>query len=274
MKRIVLTAVATTALAAAIAPAVAQDTLVIGTATALTGGLAYADVPAMNGMQLAVEEINAAGGIAGKFKIEIRQKDSRSDPAQAAVAAQELIDEGISVLVTPCDADPSIGAGQIAQGAGIPAFYTPTAVGMATVGLVTSPQMGRVADEYAHERIPVERTVELFGRAQGMLGSSGDPDAVAAVVAGNAVLEAYSAARELPAPETANALRALIASDADAELVAEANAILGPADNYGGRISFRFVVPLCAILFVIFLALYARDRAAGGYRVERIEVSA
>jgi fucose permease len=146
-------------------------------------------------------------------------------------------------------------------------------VGMATVGLVTSPQMGRVADEYAHERIPVEQTAGLFVRAQGMLGSSGDPDAVAAVAAGNAVLEAFDATGELPAPQTANALRALIASDADEGLVTEANAILGPADSYGGRISFRYVVPLCAILFVIFLALYASDRAAGGYRVERIEVA-
>jgi branched-chain amino acid transport system substrate-binding protein len=106
-------------------PARADDnTLVVGAAVALTGSLAYADVPAMNGMRLAADEINAAGGIGGKIKIEIRQKDTRSDPAQAAVAAQELIHDGIDVLVTPCDADPSIGAGQIAQAAGIPAFST------------------------------------------------------------------------------------------------------------------------------------------------------
>ncbi|MDR6289571.1 branched-chain amino acid transport system substrate-binding protein [Inquilinus ginsengisoli] len=111
------------AMATLAAPAMAQDKLVIGAAVALTGNLAYADVPAMAGMQLAVEEINAAGGVGGRM-IEIRQKDSRSDPAQAAVAAQELIDEGISVLVTPCDADPTIGAGQIAQAAGVAAFST------------------------------------------------------------------------------------------------------------------------------------------------------
>jgi hypothetical protein len=78
----------------------------------------------------------------------------------------------------------------------------------------------------------------------------------------------------LPAPETANALRALIASDADAALVGEAQAILGPADNYGGRISFRYVVPLCGILVLIFGALFLRDRSAGGYRVERIGATA
>lgn len=116
-----LAAVAVLALASG---ANAQETLKIGTAVGLTGGLAFADVPATNGMLLAVDEINAAGGIGGKFMIELIQKDSRSDPSQAAVAAQELIDEGVSVIVTPCDADPSIGAGQMAQAAGIPAFST------------------------------------------------------------------------------------------------------------------------------------------------------
>ena len=77
-----------------------------------------------------------------------------------------------------------------------------------------------------------------------------------------------------PAPETANGLRAIIASDADAGLVGDAQAILGPADNYGGRISFRWIVPLCGILLVIFGVLYGRDRAAGGYKVESIGATA
>jgi len=74
----------------------------------------------------------------------------------------------------------------------------------------------------------------------------------------------------MPAPATANALRALIASDADESLVGSANAILGPADNFGGKISFRYVAPLGGILLLIFGTMYVRDRSAGGYRVERI----
>jgi branched-chain amino acid transport system substrate-binding protein len=100
------------------------DELVIGGAISLTGSLAYADVPAQKGMQLAIDEINAAGGIGGKTKISLKLKDSRSDPSQTSIAAQELIDDGVNVLVTPCDADPSIGAGQIAQQAGVAAFST------------------------------------------------------------------------------------------------------------------------------------------------------
>ena len=95
-----------------------------------------------------------------------------------------------------------------------------------------------------------------------MLGNVSDPDAQAATMS-------YEAMGVLPSPATANALRAIIASDADETLVGEAQAILGPADNYGGRISFRYMVPLCGVLLLIFGVLYARDRKAGGYKVER-----
>ncbi|WP_455854830.1 hypothetical protein [Ensifer canadensis] len=44
-------------------PAFAED-LVIGLATAQTGGLAPYDQPSLKGLEMAVEEINAAGGAA------------------------------------------------------------------------------------------------------------------------------------------------------------------------------------------------------------------
>ncbi len=142
-------------------------------------------------------------------------------------------------------------------------------VGMATVGLVTSPTMGGIADRYAHERFPVEATVALLESSATALGS-GDSDARDAAQAAGSVVSDYRSAGSLPTPATANALRAVIASDASLELVAAAQAVLGPADNYGGRISFRYVVPLCGVLTLIFGTLYFRDRRAGGYVVERI----
>jgi MFS family permease len=143
-------------------------------------------------------------------------------------------------------------------------------VGMATVGLVTAPQMGRIADEYAHEQLPAVATVQLFERAEPTLNERSDADAVAAMGAITEVARAYQNDAELPSPGTANALRALIASDVDPALVGDAQALLGPADNYGGKISFRYVVPLCGVLLLIFGGLYLRDRQAGGYRVESI----
>lgn len=105
----------------AAAPVMAED-LVIGLATAQTGGLAPYDQPTLAGLQMKIDEINAAGGIAGKFPIKTIIKDTRSDSAQTALVAQELVDAGVQLVITPCDADPSIAAGMITQSAGIPAI--------------------------------------------------------------------------------------------------------------------------------------------------------
>jgi branched-chain amino acid transport system substrate-binding protein len=96
--------------------------LLVGVATAQSGFLAPYDQPALRGLQLRVDEINQAGGIGGQTTIKLVIKDTRSDAAQSAVVAQELLGEGIDVLLTPCDADPSIAAGQMAQAAEIPAI--------------------------------------------------------------------------------------------------------------------------------------------------------
>ena len=146
-------------------------------------------------------------------------------------------------------------------------------VGMATVGLVTSPQMGKVADRYAHRVLPAAEAVALLEEAGSAALGPGGVDLEAAVAAATEVVEVYRTRGTLPSPATANALRAVVGADFDMRLANEAQAMLGPADNYGGRISFRYVVPLCGVLLLIFGVMYARDLRAGGYRVERIETS-
>lgn len=120
-KRTTLLLGATALVFGAVLPAAAED-LVIGLATAQTGGLAAYDQPSLAGFQMAVDELNAAGGAAGKYPIKLIIKDTRSDAAQTALVAQELVDAGVQIVITPCDADPSIAAGMITQAASIPAF--------------------------------------------------------------------------------------------------------------------------------------------------------
>jgi len=98
------------------------ETLKIGFVGAQTGYLAPYDQPSLAGVELAVKQINAAGGIGGNMPIELITRDMRSETSEAAREAQELIDEGVSVLITPCDVDPSVAAGQIAQAANVPAI--------------------------------------------------------------------------------------------------------------------------------------------------------
>ena len=155
------------------------------------------------------------------------------------------------------------------------------AVGMATVGLVTTPWMGRVADEIGHARLPASETTALFEDAAARLpaaaaaapaGRRADMERTAAIV--DDVLAATRAGGALPELTTANALRAILDSGADPDLTSRARAILGPADNYGGRVSFRYILPFTAGLILVFGLLYGRDRRAGGYRVTRLEARA
>lgn len=110
-----------TALALLSGAALAED-VTIGLATAQTGWLAFADQPSLAGFQMAIDEINARGGLGGSHMVTLSVKDTRSDTGATVQAAQELVAEGVKVLITPCDADPSIAAGQISQAAQIPAL--------------------------------------------------------------------------------------------------------------------------------------------------------
>ncbi|HSG50366.1 MAG TPA: MFS transporter, partial [Longimicrobiales bacterium] len=79
------------------------------------------------------------------------------------------------------------------------------AVGMATVGLVTSPAMGRIADEYANQRLPAAETVAFLDETAAALAPSDNVDDQAAVAAASSVVQAYRADGSLPSPATANA---------------------------------------------------------------------
>lgn len=148
------------------------------------------------------------------------------------------------------------------------------AVGMATVGLVTAPQMGRIADIYAHDRIPAAEAAALFEDAVRVMKDEPDEDAYSAARDAAHVVHAYRVDGNMPSPATANALRAIIGADADPDLSSRAQAILGPADNYGGRISFIYVLPLCVILILIFGGMYWHDRRSGGYTTSDIGTAA
>lgn len=73
------------------APAAAQ-TIKIGWAGPLTGDQAFFGKTWLNGLQMAVDEVNAKGGLLGR-KLEIVALDDQADPKQATVVAQRLCDD-------------------------------------------------------------------------------------------------------------------------------------------------------------------------------------
>jgi len=150
-------------------------------------------------------------------------------------------------------------------------------VGTIIVGLVTSPLMGSVADNYLHEKlqpqetkIVLEQIIQTFPEIRDSKGEKTAKDFNDAISASKKILESYSKTGELPKYSTANALRSAIAVAPGSDAATKAKQLLGPAENYGGKISFRRVAPLSIILTIIFGIMYFRDRKAGGYKAEVI----
>ena len=75
------------ALAFAATPALAQDKVKLITIAELSGPGATAGANWKSGIELAVEEINAKGGILGR-KIDLTAYDSQTNPANARAAVQ------------------------------------------------------------------------------------------------------------------------------------------------------------------------------------------
>ncbi|MDQ6638229.1 MAG: ABC transporter substrate-binding protein [Pseudomonadota bacterium] len=97
LKRAALAAFVTAAAAFGLAPAQAQGVIKIGEINSYKAQPAFLE-PYKKGMELAVDEINAAGGVNGK-KLELITRDDNANPGDAVRVAEELISrEQVDVL--------------------------------------------------------------------------------------------------------------------------------------------------------------------------------
>ncbi len=95
-----------------------DEPIVVGIAAGFTGILEGFDVPAATGAQMAVDEINAAGGILGR-QVEVVTADTQSDINQGARAGQEVIEQGADIMLVTPDFNFGGGAAREAQAAGM-----------------------------------------------------------------------------------------------------------------------------------------------------------
>lgn len=72
-------------------PAVAAETAKVGVVLPMTGGLAPFGQASLQGLELAAERINEAGGLGGQYPIELVQADATDDPTTAASVTQRLV---------------------------------------------------------------------------------------------------------------------------------------------------------------------------------------
>ncbi|UCU99456.1 ABC transporter substrate-binding protein [Acidovorax radicis] len=97
MRRNLMRATAAAALALTLAPVYAQGVIKIGEINSYKAQPAFLE-PYKKGMEMAVEEINAKGGVNGK-KLELISRDDNANPGDAVRVAEELISrEKVDVL--------------------------------------------------------------------------------------------------------------------------------------------------------------------------------
>ena len=128
---------AVSALALSHLPAVAQTKvtnegispteIVIGTHQDLSGPIKVWGIPVSNGMKMAVEEINASGGINGR-KLRMILEDSSYDPKKAVLATQKMIEhDKVFAMVGPMGSAPVLAAQDILFDAGVLQLFPLTA---------------------------------------------------------------------------------------------------------------------------------------------------
>jgi branched-chain amino acid transport system substrate-binding protein len=110
--------VLTSALAASFASA--QSPIRIGWLSSLTGPLSSAAIAENQGVQFAVDEINAAGGVNGR-KLELITRDTSGEPTKAVNLAKQLafVDK-VDFIIGPVNSGESLATVPIVAKAGIP----------------------------------------------------------------------------------------------------------------------------------------------------------
>lgn len=124
--------------AAAAAPLATPDPskppLVLGAVFNATGWMATYDQMPRSAALLAIDDINARGGVMGR-ELKLIELDGKTDPATVGNAARQLISQEAEVIIAPCDFDIGAPASQAAQEKGM--------VGVSTCA--TSPLYGSQA---------------------------------------------------------------------------------------------------------------------------------
>ena len=102
-------------------PAAVSNEIKIGANFELTGGVANFGKQTLNGIQMAVKEVNAAGGVLGGKKIVVVVADNKSEPAEATNAITKLITQDKVVAVLgPVTSTNVLATVQVAQDNKIP----------------------------------------------------------------------------------------------------------------------------------------------------------
>jgi branched-chain amino acid transport system substrate-binding protein len=146
----------------------ADDTIKIGEYASLTGKEATFGQSSHKGTLLAIEEINAAGGVLGK-KIELLTEDDQSKPGEASTAVRKLIarDKAVAILGEVASSR-SLEAAPVCQASHIP-MISPSSTNPKVTQIgsyifrvcFTDPFQGRVLAKFAKDTLHARRVAVL-----------------------------------------------------------------------------------------------------------------
>jgi branched-chain amino acid transport system substrate-binding protein len=101
----------------------AQEPIKIGLVAALSGGSAKSGEGITRGLTVAIDEINAAGGLLGGRKLVLVRRDDESNPAKGQTAARELMDqEKVAAMFGGIDSPVALGIVPLANKEKVPFF--------------------------------------------------------------------------------------------------------------------------------------------------------
>jgi branched-chain amino acid transport system substrate-binding protein len=130
-----------------------QQTFVIGTIGPLTGAAASYGISAKQGSEIAVAEINAAGGVAG-YNFVLYSEDDQHDAEKSVNAYNTLMDKGMNALVGSVTSVPCIAVTEVSSQDGI-LQITPSASAAQAAQYdncfricFTDPQQGQLMAQY------------------------------------------------------------------------------------------------------------------------------
>src|SRR4051794_592737 len=104
------------------APAKGDGTLTIGTLLPQTGDLAFLGPPEFAGVQTAIDDINAAGGVLGKDVVQVKADSGDGTPDIAGAQTDKLLDANADVVLGAASSSVSLSVIDKITGAGVVQF--------------------------------------------------------------------------------------------------------------------------------------------------------
>ena len=148
------------------------DVIKIGGIAPLTGDVAVYGVAADNGVKLAIEEINANGGLLGK-QIQYVVYDDKGDPTEAVNAYKKLTsNDQVDAIVGAVTSKPTLTVTPLAAKDGIP-MITPTATALEVTSAgpnifracFIDPYQGEVMAKFAVEELGASKAAIIYNTA-------------------------------------------------------------------------------------------------------------